>query len=160
MSDDGSQPWRPSESSILLHPPTLSSTCTFVPSWSTNRSFAESPDGELFTDETGFMIIALSAFIYSFFCHNEKLSDATASNRQTTPVKNPARREVADDPRMNRSTIARVSTRNTRKHTAHESESSVLPRFFIHVARISSGTDSSLSSFIAFRSSRLYLASS
>ena len=63
MSPDGIQPWRPSASSMLFHEPTWSMILTFVPSWRMNRSFDASVEGELFTDETGRITIAPSAFM-------------------------------------------------------------------------------------------------
>ena len=82
---------------------------TFVPSWITKRSFDEPDDGELFTDETGditiavfvpvsflagitgqlyrqFTItIAVSVFTLSDFCQIEKLKAPAESSRSTIP---------------------------------------------------------------------------
>ena len=64
-------------------------------------------------------------------------------------------RDAAEVPSTNRSAIAKVSTRKIKKHTAQAFESKRRPRLLIQVARMSSGTDSILSIFIALRNSRL-----
>lgn len=53
---------------MFFHEPTSSRIVTFVPSWITKRSFDEPDDGELFTDETGDITIAVSVFTLSDFC--------------------------------------------------------------------------------------------
>lgn len=53
---------------ILFHPPALSRTETFAPSWSTNKSTLEAP-GALFTVIVGVKIMASVFFLPSeYFC--------------------------------------------------------------------------------------------
>lgn len=70
---------------MFFQEPTSSRIVTFVPSWITKRSFDEPEDGELFTEETGDITIAVSVFILSDFCQAEKLKAPAESNRSTIP---------------------------------------------------------------------------
>ena len=70
---------------MFFQEPTSSRIVTFVPSWITKRSFDEPEDGELFTEETGDITIAVSVFTLSDFCQAEKLKAPAESSRSTIP---------------------------------------------------------------------------
>lgn len=70
---------------MFFQEPTSSSILTLVPSWMTKRSLEEPLDGELFTDETGDITIALSVFMLSDFCQRENPKAPAENSRSTIP---------------------------------------------------------------------------
>jgi hypothetical protein len=82
-----------------------------------------SAEGELFTVTTGFITIAASALMQSFFCQIEKLRADAASRIMASPVKKPVRLPATEPESRKRRSIATERHRSTIKATAHESES-------------------------------------
>ena len=107
---------------MLYQPLTWSMMFTFVPSWMTNRSFDDVDEGELLTEDTGDITMAVSAERQSLFCQREKLKADTESTSATTPLKKPILRLEAVEPRRKSRNIASAITRKTKNKVTQEFE--------------------------------------